>query len=812
MAAEEEHGPLEEQGTYPLLPLRGLLVYPSMVLHFDVGRPKSVKALEQAMVDDNLIVLASQEDGQVDEPEVDDLYRVGTLARVKQMMKLPNGTIRVLVEGLSRAQIIDFVNDEAYFEVEVSLYNEPDDAKANAEMQAMMRSVSQQFEQYVKLSRKLDQETYAAVVDIDHPGRFADMVASHLPLKVREKQDILEAFDIQYRLERLLQILSDEREVLELERKIHQRVRKQMEKTQKEYYLREQMKAIQRELGDKEGRASEIDELRSKLDAKKLPPDVHEKVDKEISRLERIPAASAEGTVARSYIDWLLALPWTERANAVIDLGRAERVLDEEHYGMEKIKERILEFIAVQKLVNKQAGPIICLAGPPGVGKTSLARSIATSLKRPFVRVSLGGVRDDAEIRGHRRTYIGAMPGRIIQGMKQAEVKNPVFLLDEIDKMASDFRGDPAAAMLEVLDPEQNSTFSDHYVEIPFDLSDVMFITTANNLYQIPGPLRDRMEVIQLAGYTEDEKLHIAKLHLLPKQRENHALKGDKIRVSDDVLLEIIRHYTREAGVRQLNRLIATVCRKCARMIAAGESKRITVTSNLLRTFLGPHKLEYGRIEEKDEVGVVAGLAWTEMGGDLLTVEVSVVPGNGKVKLTGQLGDVMKESAQTALSYIRSRATQLHIPADFHEKVDIHIHVPEGAIPKDGPSAGITMATAIASALTNRPVHHDVAMTGEVTLRGRVLPIGGLKEKSLAAHRAGIRTIVIPQGNEKDLEDIPELVREQVEFKPVSQMDAVLDIALGTEATLDERHPLHNEAWFADLFAEDKYSGEGTHQ
>ncbi|EPZ49017.1 endopeptidase La [Alicyclobacillus acidoterrestris] len=812
MALEEERKPLEQQGTYPLLPLRGLLVYPSMVLHFDVGRPKSVKALEQAMVDDHLIVLASQEDGQVDEPQKDDLYQVGTLARVKQMMKLPNGTIRVLVEGLSRAQIIDFVEDEELFRVNVTLHEDEDDLSPTAEMQAAMRSVAQQFEQYVKLSRKLDQETYAAVVDIDHPGRFADMVASHLPLKIREKQDILEAFDVQHRLERLLQILSDEREVLELERQIHQRVRKQMEKTQKEYYLREQMKAIQRELGDKEGRSSEVEELRAKLDEKQLPPEVHEKVEKEISRLERIPSASAEGTVVRTYIDWLLALPWTERADSVVDLARAERVLNEEHYGLEKIKDRILEFIAVQKLVNKQSGPIICLAGPPGVGKTSLARSIATSLKRPFVRVSLGGVRDDAEIRGHRRTYIGAMPGRILQGMKQAEVKNPVFLLDEIDKMASDFRGDPAAAMLEMLDPEQNSTFSDHYVEIPFDLSDVMFITTANNLYQIPGPLRDRMEVIQLAGYTEDEKLHIAKLHLLPKQREAHALKGDKLRVSDDILLELIRHYTREAGVRQLNRLIATICRKCARIIAAGEQKRITVTIAMVHDFLGPRKFEYGRAQEQDEVGVVAGLAWTEMGGDLLTVEVSVVPGNGKVKLTGQLGDVMKESAQTALSYIRSRATQLHIPANFHEKVDIHVHVPEGAIPKDGPSAGITMATAIASALTNRPVRHDVAMTGEVTLRGRVLPIGGLKEKSLAAHRAGIRTIIIPQGNEKDLSDIPEVVREQVQFKPVSHMDAVLDIALGNEATLDERHPLHTEAWFADLFTEDKYSGEGTHQ
>jgi ATP-dependent Lon protease len=599
-----------------------------------------------------------------------------------------------------------------------------------------------------------------------------------------------------------------------LERKIHQRVRKQMEKTQKEYYLREQMKAIQKELGDREGRTAEIEELRQAVEKKAMPPAVLERVEKEIERLERIPASSAEGTVARTYIDWLLGLPWEERVKSKVDLARTEKILDQEHYGLERIKERILEFLAVQKLVDKQAGPIICLAGPPGVGKTSLAKSIATSLNRPFVRVSLGGVRDEAEIRGHRRTYIGAMPGRILQGMKQAGIRNPVFLLDEIDKMASDFRGDPASAMLEVLDPEQNSTFSDHYVEIPFDLSDVMFITTANNLYQIPGPLRDRMEVIHLSGYTEPEKLQIAKQHLLPKQRDKHALKKDKLRVSDEVLSDMIRYYTREAGVRQLDRLLATVCRKVARKVADGETKRITVSVKMLTEFLGPHIFHHGLMEMEPEVGVVSGLAWTEVGGDMLTIEVSVVPGKGKVVLTGHLGDVMKESAQTALSFVRSRALQLGIPTDFSDRVDIHIHIPEGAIPKDGPSAGITMATAITSALTNRKVRNDVAMTGEVTLRGRVLPIGGLKEKSLAAHRGGITTILIPKANEKDLRDIPDEVKQAIQFIPVAQMDEVLSIALQGEGIIDETHPLFKRLPLPDLLHTDfsHHSGEEAHQ
>jgi ATP-dependent Lon protease len=795
---------------FPLLPLRGLLVYPAMVLHFDVGRDKSIKALEKAMVGEHLILLTSQEDGQIDEPTPDDLYSVGTIARVKQMMKLPNGTIRVLVEGVERAKIEEFTRVDEWFEVRVRRHADDSNSDRSPELQAMMRSLLQQFEQYVKLSKKVDQETYASVIDIEHPGRLADAIAAHLPLKIRDKQEILESFDVRERLEKVLQVLSDEREVLELEKKIHQRVRKQMERTQKEYYLREQMKAIQKELGEREGRAGEVEELRAAMQEKNLPPQVVERLEKELDRLERIPPSSAEGTVARTYIDWLLALPWLDAASSKVDLKKAERILQEEHYGLEKVKERILEFLAVQKLVERQAGPIICLAGPPGVGKTSLARSIASSLNRPFVRVSLGGVRDEAEIRGHRRTYIGALPGRIIQGIKQAGKRNPVFLLDEIDKMASDFRGDPASAMLEVLDPEQNHAFSDHYIEIPFDLSDVLFITTANNVYQIPGPLRDRMEVIQLSGYTELEKLQIVKHHLLPKQKKQHGLSGDKLRISDEVLMQLIRDYTREAGVRQLDRLVAAVCRKVARLVAEGEKRRVTVNAQLLVEFLGPALYRHGVMEEEDQVGVVTGLAWTQVGGDTLTIEVSVVAGKGKVMITGQLGDVMRESAQTALSYVRSRAQSLGIPTDFAEKVDIHVHVPEGAIPKDGPSAGITMATAIASALSHRPVNRRVAMTGEITLRGRVLPIGGLKEKSLAAHRAGIDTILFPEGNQKDLRDIPDSVKSAVKFLPVKHMDEVLAHALLPK--VDDEEPGLSPLFGSLPNLTEGFGEEGAHQ
>ncbi|QGQ95360.1 endopeptidase La [Paenibacillus psychroresistens] len=760
----------------PLLPLRGLLVYPSMVLHLDVGREKSVKALEKAMVDDGLILLCSQSEVNIEEPTVEDIYRIGTVAKVRQMLKLPNGTIRVLVEGIVRAEVIEFLANEEYYEVNIKEL--PEQEKSDPETDALMRTVLHQFEHYINLSKKVTPETLAAVSDIEEPGRLADVICSHLALKIKDKQEILETVDVRERLEKLLDILHNEREVLELERKISQRVKKQMEKTQKEYYLREQMKAIQKELGEKEGRAGEVEDLRSQLEASVLPDKVREKIEKEIDRLEKMPAASAEGGIIRNYIDWLLGLPWSKESDDDLDIEKAEQILNEDHFGLEKPKERVLEYLAVQKLVKKLKGPILCLVGPPGVGKTSIARSIARSLGREFVRVSLGGVRDEAEIRGHRRTYVGAMPGRIIQGMKNAGASNPVFLLDEIDKMAMDFRGDPSSALLEVLDPEQNSTFSDHFIEIPYDLSKVMFITTANVAHNIPRPLMDRMEMIYIPGYTELEKLQIAHKYLLPKQKREHGLEPEQLEVLEPTLLKLIREYTRESGVRNLEQQLAALCRKTAKFIVSNEGTSVQITDEKLKELLGPTKFRYGTAEEEDQVGAVTGLAWTEVGGDTLVIEVTVLPGSGKLTLTGQLGDVMKESAQAAFSYIRSKAATFNIPADFHEKNDIHVHIPEGAIPKDGPSAGITMATAIISALTQIPVSKHVAMTGEITLRGRVLPIGGLKEKSLAAHRAGIRTILIPKDNEKDLPDIPESVRNDITFYPVSHMDEVLGHAL----------------------------------
>lgn len=760
----------------PLLPLRGLLVYPSMVLHLDVGREKSVKALERAMVDDSMILLCSQSEINIEEPAKEDIYRIGTIAKVRQMLKLPNGTIRVLVEGVLRAEIVEYlVNDEYY---EVTAKELPEQEITDPEIDALMRSVLSQFEHYINLSKKVTPETLAAVSDIDEPGRLADVICSHLSLKIKDKQEILETVDVRERLEKMLNILNNEREVLELERKISQRVKKQMEKTQKEYYLREQMKAIQKELGDKEGRAGEVDDLRNQLTEAELPDKVREKVEKEIDRLEKMPATSAEGGVIRNYIDWLLGLPWSKNTDDDLDLDKAEEILNEDHFGLEKPKERVLEYLAVQKLVKKLKGPILCLVGPPGVGKTSIARSIARSMGRQFIRISLGGVRDEAEIRGHRRTYVGAMPGRIIQGMKNAGTNNPVFLLDEIDKMAMDFRGDPASALLEVLDPEQNSTFSDHFIEVPFDLSNVMFVTTANAVHNIPRPLLDRMEVLYIPGYTEIEKLQIAKKYLLPKQKRDHGLEEEQLVVDEDALMKIVREYTREAGVRNLEQQVAGMNRKAAKKIVSDPTTPVHVTEENLKDYLGPSKFRYNVAEEKDQIGAVTGLAWTEVGGDTLVIEVTVMPGTGKLTLTGKLGDVMKESAQAAFSYTRTRADVFGIAPDFHEKNDIHIHIPEGAIPKDGPSAGITMATALISALTNIPVSRVVAMTGEITLRGRVLPIGGLKEKALAAHRAGIRTILLPQDNEKDIIEIPESVRAEMTFIPVSHMDQVLEHAL----------------------------------
>ncbi len=765
-----------EEKIVPLLPLRGLLVFPTMVLHIDVGRERSVAALEQALLSDEIIFLATQREMNVEQPGEDDLNEIGTLAKVNQMIKLPNGTIRVLVEGVERASWSSYTDNDQY--ATVSVTSSQDETEKTPEHEALMRMVLEYFEKYSKVSKKVTTETYNTVSDIEEPGRLADMIASYLPLKLSGKQEVLEIFDVKERLEWLINRLHNEQEVLDMEKKISERVKQAMERTQKEFYLREQMKAIQTELGDKEGKTGEVAELRKKIEESGMPESTLKVAQKELDRYEKLPAAAAESGVIRNYIDWLVGIPWTDATADRLDINHAETILNRDHDGLESVKERVLEYLAVRQLTNSLRGPILCLAGPPGVGKTSLARSIAESLGRQFVRISLGGVRDESEIRGHRRTYVGAMPGRIIQGMKKAGKINPVFLLDEIDKMSNDFRGDPSSAMLEVLDPEQNHSFSDHYIEETYDLSNVLFIATANDLSTIPGPLRDRMEIISIAGYTEMEKQSIAKNHLLPKQLKEHGLTKSQMQLKDDAILDLIRYYTREAGVRSLERQIASICRKAAKQVVSTEKKRIVIKSSTLEDLIGKHKFRYGQAETENQIGVATGLAYTTVGGDTLQIEVSLSPGKGKLILTGKLGDVMKESAQTALSFVRSKADALGLDVDFHESHDIHIHVPEGAVPKDGPSAGITIATALVSALVQRPIRREVGMTGEITLRGRVLPIGGVKEKTLSAHRAGLTTIILPKDNERDIEDIPESVREELTFKLVSHADEVLEIAL----------------------------------
>ncbi len=762
----------------PLLPLRGISVFPYMMIHFDVGRDKSISALDEAMVKEQLIFLVSQKDATTDEPATGDFYEVGTVSKIKQLLKLPGDTIRVLAEGVNRARIIDYIKDEPFFEVEVEEHVDSEDKEKDTETEALMRAIFDSFEEYVKLTNRAAVDALLTVGNVEEPARFADVVVSNLNLKIDQKQQILEAFDPTERLKRLHGILIKELDILRVERKINLRVKRQIDKMQREYYLKEQLKAIQKELGEDDGVLSEVEEYKEKIKGLKLPEDIEEKVLKEADRLLKLPPGSAETGVIRSYIDWILELPWTEETEDNLDLKHARDVLEEDHYGLKKVKERVLEYLAIRQLATGMKGPILCLVGPPGVGKTSIGRSIARALKRKFVNMSLGGMRDEAEIRGHRRTYVGAIPGRIIYSMRQAGSKNPVFLLDEVDKMSNDFRGDPASAMLEVLDAEQNNSFRDHYLEVPFDLSKVMFITTANTVDTIPRPLLDRMEVIYISSYTEEEKLKIAMKYLLPKQLKEHGLKGGNITLSENTMRDIINYYTREAGVRELERKIADVCRKVAKQLVEHEKKRVRVMRSNLDKFLGIPAYRYEKIKGGHEVGMATGLAWTPVGGDTLFIEVTTMKGSGEQVLTGQLGDVMKESARAGISYIRSRAEELGIDEKFYKDLDIHIHIPKGATPKDGPSAGITIATAVISALTGVSVRKDIAMTGEITLRGRVLPVGGIKEKCLAANRAGITKVLIPADNKKDLEDIPANVRRRMEFITVGHIDKVLEHAL----------------------------------
>jgi ATP-dependent Lon protease len=764
----------------PLLPLRDIIVFPHMVVPLFVGRQKSIRALEEAMNRQKFILLAAQKDAKTNEPAEADIYEVGTLGTVVQLLRLPDGTVKVLVEGKKRARILQYVANPDYFLVDAEEVEET--VESSTEIEALCRSVNSTFENYVKLNKKIPPEMIMSVASITEPARLADTIVAHLGIKLEEKEALLESFDSAQRLEKVLGHMRSEIEILEVEKRIRTRVKKQMEKTQKEYYLNEQMRAIQKELGEKDEFKNEIQELEEKIKARKMTAEAQEKAEKELRKLKMMSPMSAEATVVRNYIDWLISLPWNEFTEDKLDIGEAERILEEDHYGLEKVKQRILEYLAVQSLVGELKGPILCLAGPPGVGKTSLGKSIARATGRKFVRVSLGGVRDEAEIRGHRRTYIGALPGKVIQSMKKAGSSNPVFLLDEIDKMSTDFRGDPSSALLEVLDPEQNMAFADHYLDVDYDLSKVMFITTANNLERIPRPLQDRMEIIRIAGYTEVEKLNIAKRYLVPKVREQNGLKEGNIEFSDNSILGIIRHYTKEAGVRSLERELASICRKVVLDVVKGDrDASYVINSKSLQKYLGPEKFRYGRAEEESRIGVTTGLAWTDFGGELLSTEVAVVPGKGRLTITGRLGEVMQESAQAAMSYVRSRADDLGLERDFYQKVDIHLHVPEGATPKDGPSAGITLATSLVSAITRIPVRSDLAMTGEVTLRGNVLPIGGLKEKVLAAHRGGIKHVLIPIENEKDISEIPATVLKSITIELVQHMDEVLRKALVLE-------------------------------
>ncbi len=765
-----------KETVYPLLALRGTIVFPDMVTPLEVGRELSIYALEAAMTGDKKLVLAAQKDASIVEPLPEDIYDVGTICEVKQLLKMPEGQIRVLMEGIQRVEIRYFIEDGSYCQVAV----EPRDSiiTHDIETEALKRSVLDLFEKYVRMSKKIPNEVISSVNSISDPDRFADAVAGQIMTTVEERQPLLEELYTKKRLEMLLQLLSKELDLLELERKIQLKVRKQMERTQREYYLREQMKAIQGELGDKDDRFNEVEEYKRKLAAAKLPKEAKAKVVHELHRFEKMPPMAAEAVVVRNYLDWMLSLPWSKTTKDRLDINQAEEILERDHYGLDQVKQRILEYLAVRQLTKQLKGPILCLVGPPGVGKTSLARSIAEALGRKFVRISLGGIRDEAEIRGHRRTYVGALPGRIIQAMKVCGSRNPVFLLDEIDKLGADFRGDPTSALLEALDPEQNRSFSDHYLEVPFDLSQVMFLTTANLLHQIPPALRDRMEVIEIPGYTEHEKLEIAKRHLWPKQLAAHGLSLEQVQISGNAFVRVISDYTREAGVRNLERSLAAICRKIATEIVRGGKTPIRVTVNSLQKYLGVPKYQHHLVDTEDRVGVATGLAFTSVGGEMLSIEVTIVKGKGNITLTGKLGEVMRESAQTAISYIRSRADQLNIDPDFHEKYDVHVHVPEGAVPKDGPSAGITIATAVVSALTGRPVRRELAMTGEITLRGRVLPIGGVKEKLLAAHRSGITHVILPKDNQKHLEDIPEDVLRKIEIEFVDHMDTVLEMAL----------------------------------